>query len=534
MNLRGTLAGRQKKSSIQDVDRRPGTGAVTAGSRRAEGASPGCGRGAYRDPVIRPIAPRAPRPWQCLVALSAGLLLAAGSADSGPTRPTPQEATSLTSEAQQGVVDEIAAMLQRRYVFPDVATRCGQRLHELSAEGAFDVAAAPEAFALRLTEALREVSGDLHLLVRVRARPDSSSPEAPRPGASHPLQDRQMRRSREREKNFGFERVERLEGNVGYLDLRYFASPRDAQDTAVATMAFLEHTDALIFDLRRNGGGHPGLVHFLSSHLFDEPTHLGNLYFREGEETQEVWTLGGVPGVQRPEVPVFVLTSADTFSAAEEFGYNLQAQGRATLVGETTRGGAHPGGLFPVDATFEMIIPTGRAINPITGTNWEGTGVKPDVAVAAEEALDAALELARLAAARHRAARQALWDAFEGAHAAALRLDEDQQPEAASAQLLSAVQAAHRARLLDESDLVDLGAHFLAEERPGLAVAVGSLCAEQYARSVRAHAGLGAALRAADDIPRAIASYERVIELQPEGEAADAARAVLAVLTGGR
>ena len=131
-------------------------------------------------------------------------------------------------------------------------------------------------------------------------------------------------------------------GNVGYLDLRYFAAPWVAQPTATAAMAVLANADALIFDLRHNQGGMPGMVQFLCPYLFVERTHLNSLYFREGDRTDEFWT-HDVPGRRMPDVPVFVLTSAATFSAAEEFCYDLRTRERATLVGEQTRGGANPG-----------------------------------------------------------------------------------------------------------------------------------------------------------------------------------------------
>src|SRR5262249_22574655 len=122
--------------------------------------------------------------------------------------------------------------------------------------------------------------------------------------------------------------------------------------------------------------------------------HLNSLYWRKGDRTEEFWTRKALDGKRYTGKPVYVLTSARTFSGAEEFAYNLQSRKRATIVGETTGGGAHPGGVRPINDHFAMFVPTGRAINPVTGTNWEGTGVKPDVAVRADEALETAHALA--------------------------------------------------------------------------------------------------------------------------------------------
>jgi hypothetical protein len=183
-----------------------------------------------------------------------------------------------------------------------------------------------------------------------------------------------------------------MPGNIGYLDLRGFVDARMGAETASAAMNMLANADALIVDLRRNGGGDPAMVAFISSYLFGaEPVHLNDLYWREGDSTHQWWTLPYVPGKRfGDKKPVYVLTSKRTFSAAEEFTYNLKNLKRATIVGETTGGGAHPGGMRKVHEHFGMFVPGGRAINPISKTNWEGTGVKPDIDVPADHALKTA------------------------------------------------------------------------------------------------------------------------------------------------
>jgi C-terminal processing protease CtpA/Prc len=193
--------------------------------------------------------------------------------------------------------------------------------------------------------------------------------------------------------NFGFEKVERLDGNIGYLDLRGFFDAEAAGETAAAAMNFLGNTDALIIDLRQNGGGSPAMVSLLCSYLFaGERKHLNDLAWRgpEGERVEQWWTLPHVAGKRYSDKDVYILTSKRTFSAAEEFTYNLKALKRATVVGEVTGGGAHPGGGQPINDHFAIWVPQGRAINPITKTNWEGTGVKPDTEVPANQALTTA------------------------------------------------------------------------------------------------------------------------------------------------
>jgi C-terminal processing protease CtpA/Prc len=198
-----------------------------------------------------------------------------------------------------------------------------------------------------------------------------------------------------KKENYGFKKVERLAGNIGYVDFRNFASPDYAKETIANVMGFLQYTDAIIFDLRLNGGGDPSGVQLICSYLFgDTPVHLNDLYFRPTDETREFWTLRKIDGKRMPDVPVYVLTSKFTFSGAEEFTYNLKNLKRATIVGETTGGGAHPGGPLAINGGFAIFVPNGRAISPITKTNWEGVGVSPDVNIRSELALEQAQILA--------------------------------------------------------------------------------------------------------------------------------------------
>jgi C-terminal processing protease CtpA/Prc len=244
-----------------------------------------------------------------------------------------------------------------------------------------------------LTEHLQAVSKDKHLRMfyAYESLPMESDGEGPKPGPEKVDDLREQMRAHGRSLNFGFEKVERLEGNVGYLDLRMFFGAEFGGETASAAMNLLANTDAMIIDLRKNGGGDPDMVALICSYLFGpEPVHLNDIYMRPEDSTHQRWTLPLVPGRRYEGKSVYVLTSKRTFSAAEEFAYNLKCLKRATIVGETTGGGAHPGGMRRISDHFGLFVPSGRAINPITKTNWEGTGVTPDVPVAAERALQTA------------------------------------------------------------------------------------------------------------------------------------------------
>jgi retinol-binding protein 3 len=233
------------------------------------------------------------------------------------------------------------------------------------------------------------VSHDRHLGV-------SFSPAAlPAPTAGGPSPEARARVRRQLEQNnCAFERVERLQGNVGYLKFNAFMDPEVCGATASAAMNFLANVDALVVDLRENGGGDPAMVAYVSSYLFAERTHLNDLWERTTDRTTEYWTRTDVPGKRLAEKPVYVLTSRRTFSGAEEFSYNLKNLKRATIVGETTGGGAHPVSGQRIDDHFTIGVPFARAINPVSKTNWEGTGVEPDVKVPAADALSTALKLA--------------------------------------------------------------------------------------------------------------------------------------------
>jgi C-terminal processing protease CtpA/Prc len=280
------------------------------------------------------------------------------------------------------VVDEALRLLCEKYVFPEKAAQAAELVRARVAEGAYD-GLDDAALGAALTEQLNEVCADLHLRVRPR-----------KAGYEKAMTEQEFEaawREQLRLANHGIARVERLDGNIGYLDLRLVASPDTGGTAIAAAMELVSHTYALIIDLRKNGGGAVTGVQFWNSYFFpDADTHLNDVYDGETGQTRQFWTLEFLPGQRYLDRPIWILTSSATFSGGEEFCYNLQALGRATLVGETTRGGAHPTIPFPLTDTLEITIPLARSINPVTGTNWEGTGVRPDVATPADEAFDVA------------------------------------------------------------------------------------------------------------------------------------------------
>ncbi len=290
--------------------------------------------------------------------------------------------------ARRRAIDGAVAMLNESYVFPDVARKIESVVRVRENAGEYDTLNNGIAFAEKLTADLREVSHDKHLSVSFSP---VILPKEPRPGGPDPA----AMRGRLERNNCGFEKVEWLPRNIGYLKFNMFASPEFCGPTATAAMNFLANVDALIIDLRENGGGDPKMVAFICSYLFDQRTHLNDLYKRKEDKTEEFWTNPDVPGKHLGgSKPVFVLTAKRTFSGGEEFAYNLKNLKRATIVGETTGGGAHPVSGHRIEDHFIIGVPFARAVNPISKTNWEGTGVEPDIKVPAADALETAKKLA--------------------------------------------------------------------------------------------------------------------------------------------
>ena len=292
---------------------------------------------------------------------------------------------SLAAEQLSGreIVTKAMELLRANYVFPDQAERAAAAIEARLEAGEYDDL---DEITLtdRVTGHLQDITGDKHLRLRLGGGPDPRREPPKRP-------DREKMRAMGRLDNFGIRRVERLGGNVGYIDLRRMAVAANAGPAIAAAMELVAGTYALIIDMRHNGGGAPEGVVFWCSYLFDgEPTHLNDIFRADTGETRQFWALPYVPGTRYPDQPVYVLTSERTFSGGEDLCYTLQALGRAQVIGETTGGGAHPTRMIPISETLAVSVPFARSVNPVTGTNWQGTGVVPDTEVPADQAYDVA------------------------------------------------------------------------------------------------------------------------------------------------
>ena len=278
---------------------------------------------------------------------------------------------------RSAVIDRLAELIRERYVYEDVAKRCTAQLRERHARG--ELAQGDDAaFAAAVTSALRADCDDKHfeLVVREAAAPPPADPSS----WLEPL----------RRRNYDFPEVRHLPGNVGYVEIRSFPPPDVAATVAAGAMNMLAGTDAIIIDLRRNGGGTGDMVLFLATYFFERPTALSNTIRRaQGTSTQDR-TLPFVPGPRLTRQELFLLTGSATFSAAEAFAFSLQQLQRGTIVGAVTKGGANAGRYTDVPPNFRIFISNAHATSAATGKTWDKVGITPDIAVPESDALAAA------------------------------------------------------------------------------------------------------------------------------------------------
>lgn len=407
-------------------------------------------------------------------------------------------------EFKETTVQSLNRMITDLYVLPEVGEKTAAHLSKQLAAGHFEQFTTMEAFAEALTTEVQEINKDKHMRVWL-----TKPRKAPENTPERLFEEQRNRMAYGRENAGGFKEAKILEGNVGYFDMRNFAPVYQAAEFADGVMKLLEGTDAIIVDMRENGGGNPDMVQYLCSYFFDEKVHLNSLYFREGDRTIDFWTLEEVGGTKLPDVPLFVMTSKKTFSGAEEFAYNLQTRKRATLVGQTTRGGANPGGMRDINEKLTVFIPMGMAINPITKTNWEGVGVVPEVITSPEETMEKAYELAKAAAATYRNDKQQKQEDFALDLIKQLKeLDPEKESEAVHQTLKHFLDL----EFVDEGMINYLGYEYLNSfKNPLLAEAVLRANSLLFPDSPNAHDSYGEALAANGKMKASIASYEKAI-----------------------
>jgi retinol-binding protein 3 len=286
-------------------------------------------------------------------------------------------------------VDSIASILERKYVFPDLAKQFNLAIRESLKQKRYDTISSAASFASFVTADMQQIIKDRHLGLRYEPLSAASAAQVRKNSDDGKAFEQLLLKE-----NYGIKALSVLPGNIGYIDFTFFYDPEFAGDTYVAMMNYIAHTDALIIDLRNCNGSMPDFIPLLCSYFFKNPAHLNDFYLREGNRTTQSWTHKTVQGKKYLDKPIYILTSSRTFSGAEELAYDLKNLKRAVIIGEVTGGGANPGISVRVNQFFTMFVPFGRAISPVTKTNWEGVGVTPDTMIKANRALHKAQMIA--------------------------------------------------------------------------------------------------------------------------------------------
>ncbi len=303
----------------------------------------------------------------------------------------------MDAKTRADTITSLAKGMRAAYVFPDVGDAVAKMLEERNARGEYSAVTSAKAFSDLLTTQMSEVAHDKHLNLVYSSGvlpplPVSRTGEPP-PSPCAACELRQARAG-----NYGFDRVERLGGNVGYVKFNSFTDADGGDAVAAGAMVFLANTNALIIDLRDNHGGGLSMFALLASYFFTGPVHVNDFAFRiagtRDYTVTQTWTLPYVSGQRYVDKEVYILTSQRTFSVAEAFTDALQSLKRATVVGERTGGGANGGGPYRIGDHFFAAMPMGRLLNPVTRTNWEGTGIAPDIKGPEKDALSTAQRVA--------------------------------------------------------------------------------------------------------------------------------------------
>ncbi len=275
----------------------------------------------------------------------------------------------LDRAAQRDLLISTADLVQREYIFEGIATTTADELKSIAGGEETAASRTPGEFAAWISGHLLRLTGDKHVRARL-ANPGADSPDS----AS------------------GIRTVDVLEDGIGYLRIDRFYRADECRANYDAAMAKLADCRAVIVDLTGNGGGSDANM-LLASYFMAERTLMNRIEWRQGEPLDLEAGPSTVPALAT--VPLYILIDGKTFSAAEAVAYALQQRGRAVIVGEPSRGGANPNRFFPLDHGLEVSVSIGRTVNSVSGTNWEGVGVQPDVVVPGVEALARALELLR-------------------------------------------------------------------------------------------------------------------------------------------
>jgi tetratricopeptide (TPR) repeat protein len=421
-----------------------------------------------------------------------------------------QERTVREIVDKEDVLEKTADLIEEKYVLSEKAEDYANRFREKYENKYYDSYTNASEFAQQVTRDLVRITGDKHISFRVKEASDmgekSNSP------LHHPLRYHLLGIK----ENQGFSKLEWMEGNIGYLDLRRFYLYSDVKEKINATIKFLSKADAIIIDIRHNGGGSGD---YLSSYFLPYPTQLNGWYSREEDYVTEYWTMGNTGIEPLTDVPLFILTSDQTFSAAESFAYDMQVRERAVLVGDSTKGGAHSVDLYQINEQFEIYISTVRAINPLTGENWEGKGVIPDILVSSESALDTAMALAKKAGEEFARTKDDTFRAtvkkMETCLEQSEKLFQENEDEKAVILLDSVFVIAEKLDLINEFFIIVLAYNYYSQDNQKILFAILNKRIALFPTSPDAYESLAYAYYRYGEKDQAIGNYKKALKLDP-------------------
>jgi tetratricopeptide (TPR) repeat protein len=423
-----------------------------------------------------------------------------------------QTQQSLVShDEKEEIFEKIAQLIEDNYVYPNLGEKYADEILKIFESGEFNEPENAEEFGEVVTSSLQKVMNDQHVKFRLLKASDLGEKEEG--SLHHPLR---LFRLGQKE-NLGFLRLEWLEEEIGYLDFRRFNAHAEAREMLFCAINFLSSAHAIIIDLRQNQGGSMDMIPVLSGYFLEHPTQLSGIYYRHGDITLDIWTRGVVQGEPLLDIPLFLLIGPDTFSAAESFAYDMKVRKRAILVGDSTKGGAHSVDLYQINDRFEIYIPTARAVNPVTGTNWEGIGVIPDVLISSESAMDTALVLAKKAAQEYGKKKDTTMMGFVRKMQVQLdtadSLYRHGNESLASSILDSAFQTGSKANLINEFFVQVLAYHYASQNDHEIHLAILKKQVKLFSNSYRAYESLAWAYLKQGEEELAIKNFEKVLEL---------------------
>lgn len=386
-----------------------------------------------------------------------------------------QEKNSLQTKEKSEIITSIKTYLAQSYIDLEISQKMITELDKNLKSNKYENVTSPSGFSKIVTEDLQSISKDLHLIVRFE--PKRIAQEKRIISEEMKLETEKKMAMQMADINYGFTEAKILDGNIGYLNLRLFADIKYAEETATATMNFLSNTNAIIIDLRSNGGGVPSMMQLLSSYFFDEkPVLLSDFYERETDTKTQLYSFANVAGKRSTNKPVYVLTSKHTFSAAEAFAYTLKHLDKAVVVGEITKGGANRTKRINLNDEFTLLVPYIQSIHPITKTNWEGKGVKPTIETNEKEAF-----------------------------------------------VYAYIDAINKTIKKDKSNILNkIGYNFLKEKSVDDAIIVFQGNVKLFPNNANNWDSLGEAYFINSDKENALKSYQKALELDPNSEAAKA------------